>query len=306
MISFLMMREWGEMWLVLSLWSLIYSDGVMSAIRKFWGYRVGLKYVSVVGVVGCMKLCRWGEGNEMTECSGSGVRTTGGSNRSLNLLPINLMQYSPPLGGDLFHDNKPSKNTLHQCISLLRTYCFGSRPSQVSCSRDGYRLWSSEKRVLKVGISDVGLMPQSFPSGRICQRCFHEFSSLFDRQLYGRQPEHFSAGIQYPRQPRWPVGSRWFLFPGPTLLGRTGQLFWPPGLRWQGGRESVAASEEPDQGKVSVYLCLHFQFIGKKFSKITNLQTILEKCMWHSEKYNNLSKSHKSIILWLVIFNLAE
>ncbi|XP_048838073.1 double-strand break repair protein MRE11 [Brienomyrus brachyistius] len=32
------------------------------------------------------------------------------------------------LGGDLFHDNKPSRKTLHNCIALLRKYCMGDRP----------------------------------------------------------------------------------------------------------------------------------------------------------------------------------
>ena len=31
-------------------------------------------------------------------------------------------------GGDLFHDNKPSRPTLHACFSLLREYCMGDKP----------------------------------------------------------------------------------------------------------------------------------------------------------------------------------
>ncbi|GIY60226.1 double-strand break repair protein MRE11 [Caerostris extrusa] len=34
------------------------------------------------------------------------------------------------LGGDLFHENKPSRKVLHSCISLLRKYCMGDRPVQ--------------------------------------------------------------------------------------------------------------------------------------------------------------------------------
>ncbi|XP_029655594.1 double-strand break repair protein MRE11-like [Octopus sinensis] len=29
------------------------------------------------------------------------------------------------LGGDLFHDNRPSCNTLHRTANLIRKYCFG-------------------------------------------------------------------------------------------------------------------------------------------------------------------------------------
>ncbi|XP_044943116.1 double-strand break repair protein MRE11 isoform X2 [Mustela putorius furo] len=32
------------------------------------------------------------------------------------------------LGGDLFHENKPSRKTLHTCLELLRKYCMGDRP----------------------------------------------------------------------------------------------------------------------------------------------------------------------------------
>ena len=32
------------------------------------------------------------------------------------------------LGGDLFHENRPSLNTLHTTISLLRKHCMGDRP----------------------------------------------------------------------------------------------------------------------------------------------------------------------------------
>ncbi|TDH14875.1 hypothetical protein EPR50_G00025770 [Perca flavescens] len=32
------------------------------------------------------------------------------------------------LGGDLFHDNKPSRRCLHTCITMLRRYCMGDTP----------------------------------------------------------------------------------------------------------------------------------------------------------------------------------
>lgn len=32
------------------------------------------------------------------------------------------------LVGDLFHENKPSRASLHQTIALLREYCMGPRP----------------------------------------------------------------------------------------------------------------------------------------------------------------------------------
>ncbi|KAG1935275.1 double-strand break repair protein MRE11 [Pimephales promelas] len=32
------------------------------------------------------------------------------------------------LGGDLFHDNKPSRKTMHSCMEMMRKYCMGDRP----------------------------------------------------------------------------------------------------------------------------------------------------------------------------------
>ncbi|KAK7865582.1 hypothetical protein R5R35_010113 [Gryllus longicercus] len=32
------------------------------------------------------------------------------------------------LGGDLFHDNKPSPKCIHRCMALIRHYCMGNRP----------------------------------------------------------------------------------------------------------------------------------------------------------------------------------
>lgn len=34
------------------------------------------------------------------------------------------------LGGDLFHDNKPSRSTLYKTMEILRRYCMGDRPIQ--------------------------------------------------------------------------------------------------------------------------------------------------------------------------------
>ena len=32
------------------------------------------------------------------------------------------------LGGDLFHDNKPSRDTMMKAIQILRKHCRGDRP----------------------------------------------------------------------------------------------------------------------------------------------------------------------------------
>lgn len=40
------------------------------------------------------------------------------------------------LGGDLFHENKPSRRCLHSCITLLRQYCMGDNPIQFNILSD--------------------------------------------------------------------------------------------------------------------------------------------------------------------------
>ncbi|XP_013792884.2 double-strand break repair protein MRE11-like [Limulus polyphemus] len=40
------------------------------------------------------------------------------------------------LGGDLFHDNKPSRKTLHTCMQLLRKYCMGDKPVNIEFLSD--------------------------------------------------------------------------------------------------------------------------------------------------------------------------
>ena len=40
------------------------------------------------------------------------------------------------LGGDLFHDNKPSRKTLHTAMELFRHYCFGDRVSELEFLSD--------------------------------------------------------------------------------------------------------------------------------------------------------------------------
>lgn len=40
------------------------------------------------------------------------------------------------LGGDLFHENKPSRRCLHSCITMLRKYCMGDTPIQFNILSD--------------------------------------------------------------------------------------------------------------------------------------------------------------------------
>eukprot|EP00066_Takifugu_rubripes_P004857 XP_003968494.2 PREDICTED: double-strand break repair protein MRE11A [Takifugu rubripes] len=48
-------------------------------------------------------------------------------NEILNCAKINQVDFIL-LGGDLFHDNKPTRRCLHSCITMLRKYCMGDSP----------------------------------------------------------------------------------------------------------------------------------------------------------------------------------
>uniref|UniRef100_A0A8P4G1R5 Double-strand break repair protein MRE11 n=1 Tax=Dicentrarchus labrax TaxID=13489 RepID=A0A8P4G1R5_DICLA len=48
-------------------------------------------------------------------------------NEILNCAKTNKVDFIL-LGGDLFHDNKPSRRCLHNCITMLRRYCMGDSP----------------------------------------------------------------------------------------------------------------------------------------------------------------------------------
>jgi len=40
------------------------------------------------------------------------------------------------LGGDLFHENRPSRHCMQKTVELLRTYCLGDKPCEVRYSRN--------------------------------------------------------------------------------------------------------------------------------------------------------------------------
>jgi double-strand break repair protein MRE11 len=40
------------------------------------------------------------------------------------------------LGGDLFHDNKPSRMAIHKTMVLLRQYCLGDKPCPIEFLSD--------------------------------------------------------------------------------------------------------------------------------------------------------------------------
>ena len=57
------------------------------------------------------------------------------------------------LGGDLFHENKPSRQTIHRTISLLRRYCLGDKECQMEFLSDPEINFSHCEEIMK-SVSD--------------------------------------------------------------------------------------------------------------------------------------------------------
>ena len=51
------------------------------------------------------------------------------------------------LGGDLFHENKPSRKTLHNTLALLRKYCMGDKACQLEFLSDQSLNFSNSRLV---------------------------------------------------------------------------------------------------------------------------------------------------------------
>ena len=106
------------------------------------------------------------------------------------------------LGGDLFHENKPSRKTLFLTMEMLRRYCMGDRPCQFQFLSDPVVNFPSNR---------------SGPHGRrlaACAQyahpgCFaylwrHAARQVRQRQLRRPEPQHQHPVLQHPRQPRRP------------------------------------------------------------------------------------------------------
>lgn len=68
-------------------------------------------------------------------------------------------------GGDLFHENKPSRYILHRTMELLRRYCMGSEPVNIEVVSDqAVNFASSRYLLLLVTMLMIIIMYCSFPA----------------------------------------------------------------------------------------------------------------------------------------------
>lgn len=70
------------------------------------------------------------------------------------------------LGGDLFHDNKPSRSTLVKCLDILNRYCLNDNPINFEV-----RLQSSADVAVRPAHASLGLPAGSHRAGQHATPC---------------------------------------------------------------------------------------------------------------------------------------
>lgn len=93
------------------------------------------------------------------------------------------------LAGDLFHDNNPSRNTLHQVIGALREYTMGDRPVSLAYMSDPREFAHSKYKY----VSPVSACSPCTPADMV---------QIWCRQLHGKLLQCLDSCIRHPRKSR--------------------------------------------------------------------------------------------------------
>jgi len=91
------------------------------------------------------------------------------------------------LGGDIFHENKPSRPTVVRTLELLRKYCMNDNPVHIQVMSDQAANFSRCARCSRRAA------PRPHPSAPAQQHA---------RQLRGRELQHRPARVHHPRRAR--------------------------------------------------------------------------------------------------------
>ncbi|KAI9761229.1 MAG: Double-strand break repair protein mus-23 [Chaenotheca gracillima] len=101
------------------------------------------------------------------------------------------------LGGDLFHDNKPSRKSMYQVMRSIRMNCFGEKPCELEMLSDGSEIFQGAFNHVNYEDPDINVAIPVFsihgnhddPSGdgHLCALDLLQVSGLVN--YYGRTPE---------------------------------------------------------------------------------------------------------------------
>lgn len=106
------------------------------------------------------------------------------------------------LGGDLFHDNKPSRKSLHCCMEVMRKYCMGDKPILFEIISDqAVNFGNSKYAVMLITFFTVQRVCvwTSWETWGVTRTCSIPQVPL--GELPGREPEHLHPCIQHSREP---------------------------------------------------------------------------------------------------------
>ena len=67
-------------------------------------------------------------------------------------------------GGDLFHENKPSRYMLHRTMELLRRYCMGDDPVGIEVISDQSVNFASSRYLVAISNQYYNMCVGSFPA----------------------------------------------------------------------------------------------------------------------------------------------
>lgn len=144
------------------------------------------------------------------------------------------------LGGDLFHDNKPSRKALHSCMEVMRKYCMGDKPILFEIISDQAVNFGNSRYVIPLITFIHVHCVHCKVTVRVDElrdvRCdsYTLISQVPLGELPGREPEHLHPYIQRPREPR---RSDW------GKRGRGGER------ERGGGRKRVREGERETEGR---------------------------------------------------------
>jgi hypothetical protein len=133
------------------------------------------------------------------------------------------------LGGDLFHDNKPSRKAMYQVMRSIRLNCLGEKPCELQVLGDQSIIFDDKYYPTPPQISS----PKSFSN----------WENDIPRKLRRPRHQHRNPRLLHPRKPRRPHRRRLPLCP------RHPPSLWPAKLHRSDPRQRRYHRQPPPPAK---------------------------------------------------------